>query len=534
MRKNLSTANDRRLRLPAVLWALCIALILWHPPSPAGAAPAQQGAQCQLDLVFVVDDTGSMGGAIANLKTGMAQIINDVVTVSGNNYQLGLVTFKDNVTVQVDLAAGNSAAVQTSVSGLSASGGSNEPEASDEALNTAINRLSSTGRSQTGNFTGVWRSSAAKMIILITDARPAGFDDTYTTGVDDVNAGTRATEAQKASIKIAAMQIGSYSPVIPIMQNYAAVTTGLYKQLPQNGSGLANEVAAIIQASCDPRPSDVWMMDNTADSSLEPSTGIFWQSPDIKVCNGATECATSENPAIGANNHLFVTLRNNGYLAKPPQNTSGTLHLYYTKLGGSARWGSHADPNDDWTPIGSINNVYLLAGQTATVSLPWSNLPTAPGHYCLLARWDSSLDPMTFAEVSTTTKNAQNNNNIAWRNVDVINLISGGGSGSSEAVRPFTLRNTETVPVQMGIKVEDLTKGIPLIGQGRVLIDLGPDLFKRWVSNGAIGTGFNLAGGSRIESVVPKAEIRGISFAPLEEQTIQFIIQALPETQPQQ
>jgi uncharacterized protein YegL len=503
-------------------------LSLWQNPGQMAAAPAAQSSQCQLDLVFVVDDTGSMGGAIANLKTGLAQIINDVVTVSGGNYQLGLVTFKDNVTVQVDLAAGNSAAVQTAVSGLSASNGNNEPEASDEALNTAINRLAATWRAQTGDFTGVWRNSALKTIILVTDARPAGFDDAFTSGVDDINASQRATEAANNQIKIAAIQIGSYSPVVPIMTTYATTSLGIYKQLPQDGSGLAAAVSDIIKAGCNPQPSDVWMMDNSADTSDEPSIGVVWQSPDIKVCNSSTECMTSENPVIGPPNHLFVTVRNNGNRVKPPQNTSGTLHLYYTNLGGAAQWGGHTDPTDSWTPIGSVSNIYLAANQVLTVSLPWANLPGA-GHYCLLARWESALDPMTNAEIPNTLYNTRYNNNIAWRNVNVVNASAGG----SMVKRPFTLRNIERTPTRLQINIADISQGLPLIGPGRVLLDLGTDLFKRWVSGGASGKGFKLAGGTSVELVTLQAEIRNLPFAPLEEQTISLQIVPLPGAQPQ-
>src|SRR3712207_1532289 len=47
----------------------------------AVAAPAPVASRCgPLDVVFVLDDTGSMGGAIGNLKTGVNAIVNDVVT----------------------------------------------------------------------------------------------------------------------------------------------------------------------------------------------------------------------------------------------------------------------------------------------------------------------------------------------------------------------------------------------------------------------------------------------------------------------
>ena len=46
-----------------------------------------------MDVAFIVDYTGSMGGEIDAIKTGIASIINTIDTASGaNNYRLGLVT----------------------------------------------------------------------------------------------------------------------------------------------------------------------------------------------------------------------------------------------------------------------------------------------------------------------------------------------------------------------------------------------------------------------------------------------------------
>ena len=95
------------------------------------------------------------------------------------NARLGLVTFKDTVTVDSPLTS-NQGPVLTAISGLTASGGNNAPEASDEAKNTVVNNLSArTG--QTGDFNVAWNGDT-KIGILITDAPPGGFDDTLDAG----------------------------------------------------------------------------------------------------------------------------------------------------------------------------------------------------------------------------------------------------------------------------------------------------------------------------------------------------------------
>ena len=205
-----------------------------------------------MDVVFVVDDTGSMGGALCNVKIAIAALIDQIACASGDDFQLGLLTFKDDVVVLNDLAAGNRDAVEAHVQQLFASGGNGGPEASDEALNTAINGLDEADRDpgqQTGDFDGTWRPGAVKIAILITDAPPAGFDDQYTIGIDDVNAHARALEAAAAGIQISAVFVptaGNYSGQVEVMQDYAATTGGLYLETAPDGAGTALAIDEVI------------------------------------------------------------------------------------------------------------------------------------------------------------------------------------------------------------------------------------------------------------------------------------------------
>src|SRR5439155_20738632 len=124
------------------------------------------------------------------------------------------------------------------------------PEASDEALNTAVNALPTPSRPQNIDFTPGWRPTATRIAILVTDAEPGGFDDTYTPGVDDLNANNVAVSAASQGIKIGAVFIpyGSLQAV-PIMQNYASVTGGMYVQTQQDGTGVVAAIRSII-AGC--------------------------------------------------------------------------------------------------------------------------------------------------------------------------------------------------------------------------------------------------------------------------------------------
>ncbi|WP_026316042.1 vWA domain-containing protein [Actinokineospora enzanensis] len=464
-------------------------------PVAQPALPPKTGPCGPMDVTFVIDDTGSMGGAIANIKTGINAIIGDVASLSGGDFKLGLVSFKDNVRVINDLAAGNQAAVTTAVNGLVAAGGGAGPEASDEALNTVVNNLPAAGRPQTGDFLGTWRSNATKTVVLVTDALPGGFDDTHT-AVDVTNAHLRALQAQN-NIKINSVYVptgGVSAPVATIMQDYANTTGGLYTQAAADGSNTATTIQQSLR-NC--KRTDVFIRDHAADTGVEPhGLNPIWTSPDIAVCPTTTPCAGT-NPVVGGTSYIHVKLNN------PGPNGSGTatgnLMLYYTAQGGAAIWPTH------WTHINTAVNVTVPAG-TTNVVVPWNGVP-GPGHFCLLARWVSATDPMTFAEGPNTLNNTRNNNNIAWRNVDTVRLVPG-----KPDTRPFTLANPNPRAVT---NLVFTAPEAPFTG--KLVVDLGPELAARWKESGQRGVGVRPVGETQVQIVDPKqAQIMGLVIDPKE------------------
>ncbi len=202
-----------------------------------------------MDVAFVIDVTGSMTGAIANVKAAIPQLMDQVVAASAGDYRAELVTFRDDISVVVPFASGNRAPLESAVLGLFAAGGNNTPEASDEALRTTINALGP-GPHQTGTALP-FRSSALKIIVLITDALPGGFDDFYTPGVDDVDANQRALDAAAAGVRISAVFVptqGVDPQIVAIMQNYATRTGGIYLQTQPDGTGTADAIREVISA----------------------------------------------------------------------------------------------------------------------------------------------------------------------------------------------------------------------------------------------------------------------------------------------
>jgi hypothetical protein len=472
----------------AAQWRLGSALLCLLMASSAAAAtkvpPPREVNRCEcgpMDVVFAIDDTGSMGGSLNAFKAAFPGLLSQIQTASSGDYQLGLVTFKDNVRVQVDLGPSwaTTAPMQAAVASLTAGGGAGAPEASDQALNTVLHNIVSRPN-QIGAFAGAWRTGARRVVVLITDNRPGGFNDSYT---GPALANTMAQDASNAGIKIHAVYVptgGQDATVVSIMQNYANVSRGLYRETRQDGTDVPQAVQDFM-SDCR-QPSDVYMKDTGSDIGYEPSAGAIWYSPDIKICNNANGCASSTNPVFGSpNNYVFVTLRNSGPL-RPSGPIGGSLVLYYLPAGGNSTWPG------SWQVIKAEHGIFLNTNETRSIRIHWPNVP-APGHYCLLARWVSQGDPMTYVELtgSNTVTNTQRNNNIAWRNIDIIRLILGGGVHTTYNVRPVPGRVTDLV-----IRPDE--KPFP----GKVSVDLGKRMFEVWRAGGGEASGLEGVEGTRL------------------------------------
>ncbi|AKF86719.1 hypothetical protein MFUL124B02_31810 [Myxococcus fulvus 124B02] len=249
---------------------------------------------------------------------------------------------------------------------------------------------------------------------------------------------------------------------------------------------------------------DVYSKDNGADTGNTPTVDPIWVSPDIRVCQNAG-CVGHQNPEFGQTNYVYVTLRNNGPLAPIGNAASGTLHVYYTGSGGAALWPM------DWAPIGSISVGSIAAGANVEVMVPWTGVP-APGHYCILTRWVSSQDPMTLVELtnSNTLNNTRWNNNLAWKNINVVNL------SPFAPARDFDFRVRNLLRDRPSLAHLEIRNGAPELGsfleRGQVLVTLPPELWDRW---GHEGQGFEVVGERTVRIINPQgARLDGLWLDP--------------------
>ncbi len=128
--------------------------------STTAAATAQRP---RLDLVFMIDATGSMGDEIAKLKSSMRAMSQQISQLPGQpDICYGLVAYRDRgdafITRTHDFTD-DLGAFQNMLARVQAGGGGDTPEALNEALHEVVHQLD-------------WRADAARMVVMVADAPP--------------------------------------------------------------------------------------------------------------------------------------------------------------------------------------------------------------------------------------------------------------------------------------------------------------------------------------------------------------------------
>lgn len=207
-----------------------------------------------------------------------------------------------------------------------------------------------------------------------------------------------------------------------------------------------------------------------------------------------------------------------------PWNGTGTSIYPWTAAGGyavakSARHRSVVSP-----PIYDTAPLLipiLQPGEAVVVEITW--YPPNPanfasfggdqGHFCLLARIETSATTpfgMTFPESTDVYANTKNNNNIAWKNITVVDNFPGALKLTS-----ILIRNVFKERVLTGLRFANTEEiGASFFDFGRITVDLKPELFNRWREGGSVGRGIEPIGDSTIQIVSPEAFIQNISLEP--------------------
>src|SRR5215218_8002781 len=178
-----------------------------EPHEPAVKQPA--GGEKTLEMVFVLDTTGSMGGLIDGAKQRIWGIVNEVMqTPAGPSVRVGLVAYRDHgdaYVTQVLPLTNDLDKVYTTLMEYRADGGGDGPEDVRRALADGVRKA---GWSRP-------RPETAQIVFLVGDAPP---HDDYVQEPDTLST---AAEAIKAGMIVNTIQCGSEELTQQVWQQIA-------------------------------------------------------------------------------------------------------------------------------------------------------------------------------------------------------------------------------------------------------------------------------------------------------------------------
>ncbi|MBA3457632.1 MAG: VWA domain-containing protein [Deltaproteobacteria bacterium] len=186
-------------------------------PRPHVVDPGSQGTQ--IDVVFAVDTTGSMGGLIDGAKRTVWSIANHIRKSDPNaTLRIGLVAYRDvgddyitkDFALTTDLDA-----VFAELSSFQADGGGDVPENVDAALDVTLHKMK-------------WRTGAKKLVFLVGDAPPASRGDVPTFDV-------LARKAGEKQIIINTIRAGHDQETALAFKQIASLGGGEFSSIQQDG-----------------------------------------------------------------------------------------------------------------------------------------------------------------------------------------------------------------------------------------------------------------------------------------------------------
>lgn len=271
--------------------------------------------------------------------------------------------------------------------------------------------------------------------------------------------------------------------------------------------GVMPNLRAIIDGSVLNLAPDVYCRDFVGDTG-DPHAGGISASPDVilrptTVANPQTAfgegSGTENDPTLGFEaeagqaNFIYVRVRNRGGSAA----ANVTATVYWSPVS------TLVTPNL-WTLVGSTTFASVPMGEVLTVSAaitwPSAAIP-ATGHYCFVALIGNAQDPAPaptdFLDWNNFTQFIRANNNVTWRNFNVVNNVPPPGAkppffvplpfmaaGAPDKARPFVLEIASRLPREAKLLLElplelaeqlRLQRWLPSLGKkGTVWIPINP------------------------------------------------------------
>lgn len=260
-------------------------------------------------------------------------------------------------------------------------------------------------------------------------------------------------------------------------------------------SNIIKDVSSAVTELCWAINSDVYIKDNTADTGVVPSTGAFWNSPDVWIRNANDGGLTHQNTIRGQDNFVYVRVRNRG-LAEAK---NVKVRAYIANFAGT----QFSHPKD-WVPrnpagggtitgpgtylIGETTIPVLAAGASQVVNMRWLASLISPAlnwHPCILVEAAPNDGPFI------SGSNVWHNNNLAQKNITIVNAHRGEMvelpfvMGSKYSLEPSTNLAVKKVkaPAAIGVYIDSkeitdsVRPNLPVVTSSNVVVASQPTGF---------------------------------------------------------
>jgi hypothetical protein len=197
-----------------------------------------------VDLAFVVDTTGSMGGLIAAAQNQMIAMLEELTRAADINLWLGVVEYRDHppqdtMLYQVSPFTEDLQKAQKAIRGLQARGGGDGPEAVLDGIAAACRELA-------------WWKHSRRLVVLVGDAPPHGAGmrgDAFSNGCpcgETIESVTRLAEEKRITVHALALTDAASESFSTI----SALTGGKFFS-PKQAEKAIEAIATLLKAEFD-------------------------------------------------------------------------------------------------------------------------------------------------------------------------------------------------------------------------------------------------------------------------------------------
>jgi hypothetical protein len=302
--------------------------------------------------------------------------------------------------------------------------------------------------------------------------------------------------------------------------------------------------------------SDVFVRDSEEDIGTEPNTqsdlalnSMFWLSSDIWNRETDDDEPWHQNPVTGSTNTLYVKVTNNSC----DDIEDATLRVYFSKASTGLQWDLNWDDFDGsvygCSPTIMFGDEITYTPSTTTfpknsvtvMEIDWS--PPDPddyicgpgttgelGHFCILAHFDASTttpyDPLGGSLTTSVNWNAFQNNNVAWKNMEVVEAPGLKPMDKPTGNTIITNINDSSNYIRLNFFSRKDNNEQTIFDYARVRLWFTKQLIQSWKDGGRKGDGVIIVNDSVIQLTKPDAYMDNIFMQYMEAQAIGLQINA--------